>query len=131
MSTLNVLKSITVECMEILESFGWITLGSYCILEIAWKLEEVVKNKFKYKSEQEKAIYDADFGEVQLTIGDAVITEKGIINADNLIRLIQVEQRLQTCVGSNSPSTNTDTEAARPSGRIGFGYKIDCLARNT
>jgi hypothetical protein len=130
-STLNVLKSITVECMEILESFGWIALGSYCILEIAWKLEEVVKNKLKYKSEQEKAIDDADFGEVQLTIGDAVITEKGIINADNLIRLIQVEQRLQTCVGSNSPSTNTDTEAARPSGRIGFGYKIDCLARNT
>ena len=81
MSTLNVLKSITVECMEILESFGWIALGSYCILEIAWKLEEV-KNKFKYKSEQEKAIDDADFGEVQLTIGDAVITEKGIINAD-------------------------------------------------
>ena len=81
MSTLNVLKSIIVECMEILESFGWISLGLYCILEIAWKLD-AVKNKFKYKSEKEKAIDDADFGEVQLIKGDAVITEKGIINAD-------------------------------------------------
>ena len=81
MSTLNVLKSIIVECMEILESFGWISLGLYCILEIAWKLD-AVKNKYKYKSEQEKGIDDADFGEVQLTVGDAVITEKGIDNTD-------------------------------------------------
>lgn len=81
MRMFNVLKSIIVERMEILESFGWIALGSYCILEIAWKLDEL-KNKYKHKSEQEKAIDDADFGEVQLTIGDAVITEKGIINAD-------------------------------------------------
>ena len=83
MSTLNVLKSIIVECMEILESFGWISLGFYCILEIAWKLD-AVKNKYKnqYKSEQEKGIDDADFGEVQLTVGDAVITEKGINNTD-------------------------------------------------
>ena len=83
MSTLNVLKSIIVECMEILESFGWISLGLYCILEIAWKLDAIKnKYKYKYKSEQEKAIDDADFGEVQLTIGDAVIIEKGISNAD-------------------------------------------------
>lgn len=71
--------------MEILESFGWIALGSYCILEIVWKLDEVkhkYKYKYKYQSEQGKAIDDADFGEVQLTIGDAVITEKGISNAD-------------------------------------------------
>ena len=81
MSTLNVLKSIIVECMEILESFGWISLGLYCILEIAWKLD-AVKYKYKYKSEQEKGIDDADFGEVQLTVGDAVITEKGINNTD-------------------------------------------------
>jgi hypothetical protein len=80
-STLNVLKSIIVECMEILESFGWISLGLYCILEIAWKLD-AVKYKYKYKSEQEKGIDDADFGEVQLTVGDAVITEKGINNTD-------------------------------------------------
>lgn len=83
MSTLNVLKSIIVECMEILESFGWISLGLYCILEIAWKLDAIKnKYKYKYKSEQEKAIDDADFGEVQLIIGDAVITQKGIINVD-------------------------------------------------
>jgi hypothetical protein len=82
-STLNVLKSIIVECMEILESFGWISLGLYCILEIAWKLDAVkYKYKYKYKSEQEKGIDDADFGEVQLTVGDAVITEKGINNTD-------------------------------------------------
>ena len=82
MSTLNVLKSIIVECMEILESFGWIALGSYCILEIVWKLDEVKnKYKYKYKSEQDKGIDYVDFGEVQLTIGDAIITEKGIINA--------------------------------------------------
>ena len=67
--------------MEILESFGWISLGLYCILEIAWKLD-AVKYKYKYKSEQEKGIDDADFGEVQLTVGDAVITEKGINNTD-------------------------------------------------
>ena len=83
MSTLNVLKSIIVECMEILESFGWISLGLYCILEIAWKLDAVKnKYKYKYKSEQEKGIDDADFEEVQLTVGDAVITEKGINNTD-------------------------------------------------
>jgi hypothetical protein len=76
--TLNVLKSIIVERMEILESFGWIALGSYCILEIAWKLDEV-KNKYKHKSEQEKAIDDADFGEVHLTTGNAVITEKVLL----------------------------------------------------
>ena len=71
--------------METPESFGWISLGLYCILEIAWKLD-VVKNKYKYKykykPEQEKGIDDADFGEVQLTVGDAVITEKGINNTD-------------------------------------------------
>ena len=71
--------------METLESFGWISLGLYCILEITWKLD-VVKNKYKYKykykPEQEKGIDDADFGEVQLTVGDAVITEKGINNTD-------------------------------------------------
>jgi hypothetical protein len=39
--------------MEILESFGWIALGLYCASEIAWKLD-AVKNKYKYKSEQEK-----------------------------------------------------------------------------
>ena len=83
MSTLNVLKSIIVECMELLESFGWISLGLYCILEIAWKLDAVKnKYKYKYKSEQEKGIDDADFEEVQLTVGDAVITEKGINNTD-------------------------------------------------
>jgi hypothetical protein len=69
--------------MEILESFGWISLGLYCLLEIAWKLDAVkYKYKYKYKSEQEKGIDDADFGEVQLTVGDAVITEKGINNTD-------------------------------------------------
>ncbi len=87
MSTLNVLKSIIVECVEIIESFGWISLGLYCILEIAWKLHAVknkykYKYKYKYKSEQEKGIDDADFEEVQLTVGDAVITEKGINNTD-------------------------------------------------
>jgi hypothetical protein len=52
---LNVFSSIIVECMEILESFGWIALGLYCVVEIAWKLD-VVKNKYKYKSEQEKKV---------------------------------------------------------------------------
>ena len=55
MSALNVLKSIIVECMEILESFGWIALGLYCALEIACKLD-AVKNKYKCKSEQEKKV---------------------------------------------------------------------------
>ena len=58
MRFLNVLKSIIVECMEILESFGWIALGfipTMCALRIAWKLD-VVKNKSKYKSEQEKKV---------------------------------------------------------------------------
>jgi hypothetical protein len=54
-STLNVFKSIIVECMEILESFGWIALGLYCASEIAWKLD-AVKNKYKCKSEQEKKV---------------------------------------------------------------------------
>jgi hypothetical protein len=50
---LNVFKSIMVECMEILESFGWIALGLYCVLEIACKLDAV---KNKYKSEHEKKV---------------------------------------------------------------------------
>jgi hypothetical protein len=57
-SSLNVLKYVIVECMEILESFGWIALGfipTMCALEIAWKLD-AVKNKSKYKSEQEKKV---------------------------------------------------------------------------
>ncbi len=57
------------------------SVGLILYIRIAWKLDEV-KYKYKYKSEQEKAIDDADFGEVQQTIGDAVITKKGIINAD-------------------------------------------------
>jgi hypothetical protein len=55
-SSLYVLKSIIVECMEILESFGWIALGfipTMCVLRIAWKVD-AVKSKSKYKSEQGK-----------------------------------------------------------------------------
>jgi hypothetical protein len=57
-SSLNVLKSIIVECMAILESFGWMALGfipTMCVLRIAWKLD-AVKNKYKCKSEQAKEV---------------------------------------------------------------------------
>ena len=56
-SAVNVLKSMIVRCMEILESFGWIALGfvpTICALKITWKFG-VVK-KYKVKSEQEKKV---------------------------------------------------------------------------
>ena len=62
-------------------------VGLILYIRNSWKLHAVknkykYKYKYKYKSEQEKGIDDADFEEVQLTVGDAVITEKGINNTD-------------------------------------------------
>ena len=57
MSALNVIISVIVRCMEMLESFGWILLGfvpTMCALKIAWKAG-VVK-EYKEKSEQEKNV---------------------------------------------------------------------------